>query len=195
MEIFHVILHDCIMTDTAIFNPQQILTGERLELRPVSAEDFEILYNAASDPGIWAQHPQYDRYKQNVFKDYFDSALTSQAAFVICDKNTGEAIGSSRFENPDFKQGSVEIGWTFLARSHWGGSYNAELKDIMLKFAFSTFQNVHFCIGEDNQRSRTAVQKLGAELSDMLDESRPGHVFYVLTEDSYLGQNNYGRAP
>jgi hypothetical protein len=43
------------------FSPQPTLTGTLLELRPLPAEDFDALYDVASDPLIWEQHPESDR--------------------------------------------------------------------------------------------------------------------------------------
>jgi RimJ/RimL family protein N-acetyltransferase len=55
----------------------------------------------------------------------------------------------------------VEIGWTFLARSHWGGKYNGQMKELMLRHAFRFVERVVFLIGEHNLRSQRAVEKIG----------------------------------
>ncbi|MGB5249420.1 MAG: GNAT family N-acetyltransferase, partial [Gammaproteobacteria bacterium] len=60
----------------------------------------------------------------------------------------------------------VEIGWTFLSRDYWGGSYNAEIKQLMLEHAFSFVDTVVFWVGETNFRSRRAVEKIGGVLRD-----------------------------
>lgn len=56
----------------------------------------------------------------------------------------------------------VEIGWTFLDRSCWGGRYNREMKQLMLEHAFDVVDAVVFRVHSDNARSRRAVEKLGA---------------------------------
>ena len=182
-----------VMHSHSEFKPQQVLSGQRLRLQPVQATDFDALFSVASDPLIWEQHPQSNRYERHIFTDYFESALTSGSAYVIIDKATETVIGSSRYDNPNTERGTIEIGWTFLARSYWGGSYNAELKDIMLQFAWRSFREVHFCIGEQNYRSQSAIKKLGAQLGNYRDTSRPGNVFFALTEEQYLGLTNYGK--
>ena len=104
------------------FDLQPTLKGALLELRPLRSEDFDPLYAVASDALIWAQHPSSDRYKQEVFREFFREALQSGGALVAIDSATGRVIGSSRFHQHDPSQSEVEIGWTFLARSRWGGA-------------------------------------------------------------------------
>jgi RimJ/RimL family protein N-acetyltransferase len=143
------------------FEMQPILKSEILEVRPLHADDFDELYAVASDPLIWEQHPNTDRYKPDVFRKFFDEALASGGAFVVLDRKTGRVIGSSRFHCYDLERSEVEIGWTFLARSHWGGVYNGELKRLMMSHAFKFVDNVIFFIGSTNVRSQRALEKLG----------------------------------
>ena len=71
-------------------------------------------------------------------------------------------IGSSRFFGYDEQRSEIEIGWTFLARSHWGGVYNGDMKRLMLRHAFQFVRSVIFRIGPQNIRSQRAVQRIGA---------------------------------
>ncbi len=143
------------------FDPQPVLKSELLVLRPLRQEDFHDLYAAASDPLIWEQHPIKDRYREEVFKVYFREALESGGALIAIDSKSGQAIGSSRFHGYDEEKGEIEIGWTFLARSHWGGSYNREMKELMLRHAFKFVNSVIFLVGPQNWRSQRAVEKIG----------------------------------
>ncbi len=143
------------------FELQPTLRGELLELRPLRAEDFADLYGVASDPLIWEQHPNRDRYKEEVFKEFFREAMESGGALVAVDSATGQVVGSSRFHGYDEERSEVEIGWTFLARSHWGGRYNGEMKQLMLRHAFRFVRGVIFIIGTGNLRSQRAVEKIG----------------------------------
>lgn len=143
------------------FNLQPVLKGEFLELRPLRETDFDELFAVAADPLIWRQHPESDRYKETRFRIFFHEALESGGALVAIDKGDGRIIGSSRFHGYDREKGEIEIGWTFLARSHWGGRYNGEMKRLMLEHAFKSVQRVNFVIGPDNRRSRRAVEKIG----------------------------------
>jgi N-acetyltransferase len=144
------------------FELQPTLTGELLRLRPLRRDDFEELFRAASDPLIWEQHPENDRYKRDVFRRYFDSGMESGGAFAIVDLATGRIIGSSRYWNFDRDANEIEIGWTFLECAFWGGRYNRELKQLMLDHAFRFVERVVFVIGENNLRSQKATAKIGA---------------------------------
>jgi RimJ/RimL family protein N-acetyltransferase len=141
---------------------QPVLKGELLELRPLRPEDFDDLFAEASDRLIWEQHPHNTRYQEEVFRKFFQDALTSGGALVAIESETGKIIGSSRYDGYDKEKSQVEIGWTFLARSHWGGVYNKEMKRLMLEHAFKFVNNVVFVIGTHNFRSQKAVEKLGA---------------------------------
>ena len=144
------------------FDHQPRLYGDLLELRPLTADDFPALYAVAADPLVWEQHPCKDRYQEDVFRAFFREALESGGALVAIDRADERVIGSSRFHGYDEGRGEVEIGWTFLARSHWGGAYNGEMKRLMLRHAFRFVRSVIFVIGPQNHRSRRAVEKIGA---------------------------------
>jgi RimJ/RimL family protein N-acetyltransferase len=143
------------------FDLQPILKGDLLELRPLRADDFDALYAVASDPLIWEQHPVRDRYKEEVFRGLFQESLESGGALIAVDRRGGQVIGSSRFHAFDEARSEIEIGWTFLARTHWGGVYNGEMKRLMLAHAFQFVNSVIFLVGPENLRSQKAIEKIG----------------------------------
>jgi len=143
------------------FDLQPSLNGDLLELRPLRREDFDALFAVAADPLIWEQHPSSNRYQPTVFRQFFDEALASGGALVALDRESGRVIGTSRFHGYDGGTSQVEIGWTFLARSHWGGAYNGEMKRLMLEHAFRFVNRVIFVVGIHNRRSQRAVEKIG----------------------------------
>ncbi|MES2043161.1 MAG: GNAT family N-acetyltransferase [Pseudomonadota bacterium] len=145
-------------------NRQPELTGELLTLRPAVREDFDALFAVASDPLIWEVHPAHDRWQAPVFQRFFDDGIASGGMLVARDRATGAVIGSSRYDFTRAELGEVEIGWTFLARSHWGGRYNRGMKALMLDHAFRSVDRVLFMVGEANIRSRRAVEKIGGYL-------------------------------
>lgn len=150
-----------------------VLHGDLVSLRPIRAEDWAEMLQVASDPLIWALHPQPTRWQEPVFRSYFDDALASGQAFTILDRQTGQIIGSSRYNDHDTERSEVEIGWTFLARRYWGGAFNRDLKRLMLDHAFQTVETVTFKVGEANHRSRGAMAKIGGVL-------RPGLIDYEI---------------
>jgi RimJ/RimL family protein N-acetyltransferase len=147
------------------FQLQPTLAGERLELRPLRPEDFEALYAIASDPLIWEVHPEPTRYKRAVFEGFFAGALKSKGALAVFDRRAERMIGSSRYYDLDSQKREIAIGYTFLSREYWGGSFNRELKTLMLKHAFRFVDAVVFHVGENNIRSRKAMEKIGGALS------------------------------
>jgi N-acetyltransferase len=149
------------MRDSFNINPGY-LRNEIVRLLPLDADDFETLYTVASDPLIWAQHPNPDRYKREVFQNYFEGALASNAALRIQDRYTDEVVGCTRFYNYDEAERSVYIGYTFFACKCWGKDYNFATKVLMLNHAFEHLHFVRFEIGANNIRSQKAIEKLGA---------------------------------
>lgn len=169
------------------FDLQPILKGEHVHLRPLHVEDFDLLYAVASDPLIWEQHPAKDRYMESVFRAFFQEALESGGALLATDVNNGQVIGSSRFHGYNEEAGWIEIGWTFLARSHWGGVYNGEMKRLMLRHAFRFVNNVIFLVGPENFRSQRAVEKIGGiRAGSRVDASGQNSFVYLITASTFV---------
>jgi RimJ/RimL family protein N-acetyltransferase len=167
------------------FDFQPSLTGDLLELRPLRAEDYRDLYAVAADPLLWEQHPCPDRYRGEVFEVFFREALESGGALIAIDHKDGRVIGSSRFHGHDEAVGEVEIGWTFLARSHWGGAYNREMKHLMLQHAFRFVRSVVFLVGPQNLRSRRAVEKIGGVLAGVVERGGRENVVYRIEASAF----------
>ena len=148
-------------TGNAAVNLQPTLKGRLVELRPLQPSDYHDLFAVASDPLIWEQHPVKNRCQPDGFKVFFEEGLSSGGALIAIDASDGRIIGSSRYHGYDGEKSEVEIGWTFLARSHWGGAHNREMKELMLRHAFGFVDRVVFLIGPENFRSQKAVEKIG----------------------------------
>jgi RimJ/RimL family protein N-acetyltransferase len=151
------------------FDYQPVLKGPLVELRPLRAEDRDALYAVASDPLVWEQHPARDRHEEAVFAEFFGESLASGGALLASEAATQRVIGSSRFHGYSRERSEVEIGWTFLARSHWGGDYNGELKRLMLRHAFRFVDCVVFFVSPQNLRSQRAMEKIGGVLEATRD--------------------------
>ncbi|MEW2380732.1 GNAT family N-acetyltransferase [Micromonospora sp. NPDC047707] len=143
------------------FDLQPVLTGALVAVRPLRADDADLLYAVARDPLIWAQHPVSDRHHRDVFAAFFTESLASGGALAVTTPS-GDVIGSSRYHGLDEQRGEVEIGWTFLSRAYWGGVVNGELKALMLAHAFRFVPRVVFLVGPGNLRSQRALTKIGA---------------------------------
>jgi RimJ/RimL family protein N-acetyltransferase len=171
------------------FELQPILKGELLELRSLRAEDFDRLFAVASDPLIWEQHPANDRYKPDVFREFFREAMESGGALMAIDLQTGRVIGSSRYYGYDEARSEIEIGWTFLARTHWGGIYNREMKQLMLAHAFKFVNSVILRIGATNFRSQKAMEKIGgARIGTGTDAAGRESFVYQIKRSQFVNQ-------
>lgn len=145
------------------FSVQTLLENEKYQLIPLQQGDFESLYKVASDPRVWEQHPNKDRYRREVFENFFKGAIESRGAFKIVDRLTGEMLGSTRFYDYDEENNSIFIGYTFYGTKSWGKKINPQIKKLMLEYIFQFVDTVYFHVGKDNIRSRTAMERLGAE--------------------------------
>ncbi|MEZ2445755.1 GNAT family N-acetyltransferase [Chitinophaga sp. RCC_12] len=146
-----------------IFNIQPTLENEKVMILPLQQEDFDALYAVASDPEIWEQHPNKDRWRKEVFGVFFEGAMQSKGAFKIVDKATGNVIGSTRFYEYNEQENSIFIGYTFYAKSYWGTGVNHLVKATMLEYIFQFVSSVYFHIGVNNIRSQVSIGRIGAK--------------------------------
>ena len=147
-------------------NVQATLENENVKLVPLNPNDLEELFSVASDPKIWEQHPNKDRYQREVFEKFFQGAIESKGAFKIMDKSSNEVAGSTRFYDYNPKENSIFIGYTFYATKFWGSKLNPQVKKLMLDYIFQFVDKVNFHVGKDNIRSQKAMEKLGAKKVD-----------------------------
>lgn len=144
-------------------NTQPTLENEKVILYPLQRKDFEALYAVASDPKIWEQHPDNDRWKKEVFRTFFDLAIQSKGAFKIVNRATSEIIGSTRLYNYNQQENSIFVGYTFYAVVYWGKGVNRLVKNTILDYIFQYVSKVYFHIGANNIRSQIAIERIGAD--------------------------------
>ncbi len=143
-------------------NIQPILENELVILQPLHETDFEELHQAASNPEIWEQHPNKNRWKKEVFATFFEGAIKSNGAFKVVEKATGNTIGSTRFYDYNAADNNILIGYTFYSKQYWGKGFNLSVKTLMLDFVFQFVDTVYFHIGANNIRSQTSIVKLNS---------------------------------
>jgi len=173
---------------------QPTLVGPRVLVRPLVAMDWDALFAAASDPAIWALHPASDRYKEPQFRAFFDAALASGSAFTLVHQASGKVMGSSRYHGYDADAGEIEIGWSFLSCEYWGGSYNLEVKRLLLAHAFTFVEKVVFWVGDTNYRSQRAMEKIGGVRRDGIQTRTMGgvetrNVVFEISREAFQNQN------
>lgn len=174
-------------------NIQPILENDLIVLRPLTRDDFETLYQTASDPRIWEQHPTPDRYKREVFSNFFEGAVESKGAFIIIDKQTGAFAGSTRFYGFDETNSSIRIGYTFYATKYWGSGFNPMVKALMMDYIFQYVDNVYLDVGANNIRSQIAVLRLGTkkikeEMVSYYGEEPKLNFVYGISKEEYLNR-------
>lgn len=145
------------------FGIQPVLENDGVILHPLREADFQSLYAVASDPKVWEQHPNKDRWKKDIFKIFFKGAMQSKGAFKITDKATGKIAGSTRIYDFNAQANSILIGYTFYAAEYWGTGVNHAVKHIMLDYLFQFVSQVGFHVGANNIRSQKAIGRLGAK--------------------------------
>lgn len=177
-------------------NLQPTLIGSLVTLKPMQERDWKGMFKAASNSKTWAGHVKRDRYKEDIFRPYFDSGISSGSALSIFDNETGSIIGTSRYHEYRSDIAEIEIGWTFIDCDYWGGKYNAEIKRLMLQHAFSFLDVVVFWVAQENFRSRAAMNKIGGKLREgefsKIDNGEvfPYVVFEIRQEDFLTGPLN-----
>lgn len=182
------------------FDLQPTLTGPRVTLRPIRSSDWDGMFRAAANPRVWELHPVRDRYTAPVFREFFDGALASGAALTIVEHGSGTIMGSSRYHGLDPMAREIEIGWTFLGVDYWGGSYNREVKALMLAHAFRFVDTVVFWVGETNLRSQQAMQKIGGVRRGglnprVLNGVSYQHLVYAITRNAFTARLKSSPAP
>ena len=170
-------------------NLQPTLENDLIILRPLRESDFKSLYEVAKDPLIWTQHPNWDRYKKDIYSEFYQDSMKSKGALIIIDKSSKNIIGSTRLEPVNNVKNAVEIGWSFLSRKYWGGKYNKSIKELMINYAFEFMEDIIFYIDKDNIRSQKAVEKIGgrriteAHLKHLIKVSETDWTYRINKED------------
>src|SRR6478609_10558692 len=169
------------------FNLQpKILENAQVIMIPLRESDFEMLYEVASDPEIWEQHPSKNRYQKEVFQLYFDGAVESKSAFLVYDSETEELIGCTRYYDFDSQNSKIAIGFTFLVKKYWGGSHNKAMKQLLIDYALKHVDTIIFHIGDTNIRSQKAISKIGATKIGVINFNNTPHFEYQILKKDWV---------
>jgi RimJ/RimL family protein N-acetyltransferase len=145
-----------------------VLHGRIVRLEPLSLDHVPALCRVGLDAVLWTWIPTSVSTPDEM-KAYVEIALAEQQRgvslpFAIVDAVDGTAIGSTRYGNIDLANKRVEIGWTWLTRSHQRSGANTEAKLLLLTHAFDTLglNRVELKTDVLNTQSRNAILRLGA---------------------------------
>lgn len=154
------------------------LQGNRISLRPLQYNDADALVHAAADGELWNLTVTVVPSSSTV-DDYLKKALDGRDAgtvrpFVIVLKETGEVIGSTRLWKIDRLNRKLEIGSSWIS-ARWQKTFvNTESKYLLLRHAFEELDcvRVQFTTDENNQASRKAILRLGAQQEGIVRHER-----------------------
>jgi RimJ/RimL family protein N-acetyltransferase len=145
------------------------LEGRFVRLEPLSLSHLPELCEVAFDEEIWRFTTSVIE-KPEDLREYIETALRWQGEgsalpFATVDKQSGRAVGSTRFAAIDRVNHHMEIGWTWIARDYQRTYVNTEAKYLMLSHAFETLGclRVEFKTDSLNEKSRRAILRIGAK--------------------------------
>jgi RimJ/RimL family protein N-acetyltransferase len=150
-------------------------TGELVLVEPLSLAHERGLAQAAREQEVFAWLPEDmaasgEHLHRWVCRALEAAAQGREVPFAIVDARSGEPLGSTRFMELRFEHLRAEIGWTWLARDAWGSGANVETKLLLLSHAFehTGLRRVEFKTDARNERSRGALEALGAKFEGIL---------------------------
>ena len=168
-----------------------VLEGPHVRLEPLDHRHAGDLAEAAADPLIWRWLPVQVASRADLER-WIDDALAAggagtEHAFAVIDRQTGRAVGSTRFMDITPAHKGVEVGWTWYARAAWGGVVNPESKLLLLGHAFEGWGAIRLYLKTDslNERSRAAIARLGAKYEGDLRNHR------IRPDGSYRHSSHY----
>ena len=143
------------------------LEGRLVRLEPLAKSHAAGLWDASCDPRTWRWLPIPQPQTPEELEAWVDDALARAAADLdlpLVTRGDGTIVGSTRFLALRPEHRSVEIGWTWLHPSAWGGGVNVEAKLLMLGHAFEAWgcRRVELKTDALNERSRGAMEAMGA---------------------------------
>lgn len=154
------------------------LQGSRITLRPLQYADADALVHAAAEGELWNLKVTVVPSSTTV-DAYLKKALDGRDAgtvlpFVIVLKDSGEVIGSTRLWKIDRFNRKLEIGSSWIS-TRWQKTFvNTEAKYLLLRYAFEELDcvRVQFTTDENNQASRRAILRLGAQQEGIVRHER-----------------------
>jgi RimJ/RimL family protein N-acetyltransferase len=168
-------------------------------VEPLAAEHEQGLWDAASDPGMFAWMPVDMASSRTALNDWLATSLAAADAgrevpFTIRSATSGAVLGSTRFLELRLEHLRAEIGWTWVTRGAWATGVNVETKLLLLDRAFTRagLRRVEFKTDARNERSRGALLALGATFEGVLrkhmvvrDGGERDSAYYSVIDDEW----------
>src|SRR5690606_4619811 len=150
------------------------LSGEYVELRPLSLDHDGGLAAAVQDGNLWelwyTSIPRPENIRAEIERRLGLQEKGSMLPFTVVERNSGRIVGMTTYMNIDAAGPRVEIGSTWYAKSVQRTPLNTEAKLLLLGHAFDTLNclAVEFRTHFFNHTSRRAIERLGAKLDGVL---------------------------
>ncbi len=184
-----------------------ILTGEHVELLPLAPDHADELLAAATLDRSSYGFTEVPGDAEHMAR-YIDTLLAKRRAgtdlpFAQRRVADGRLVGCTRYLEMRHWRGraqpdEVEVGGTWLAADAQRTALNTEAKLLLLTQAFEGWHVGRVAIATDarNERSRIAIERLGARLEGVLRHHRPSTVvgeagrprdtaLYAITDDEW----------
>jgi len=148
------------------------LEGPSLILDPLTLEHAAALW-AKTDPDLFLHTLEWPRDSSaEAFDEWLRHSLARPASlpFIILVKPELEAVGMTGYLEIRPAHRGLEIGRTWIAKSHQGTRVNPESKYLLLRHAFEELgaARVQFKTDVNNLQSQKAIEKLGAQREGVL---------------------------
>ncbi|HEX3554361.1 MAG TPA: GNAT family protein [Thermoanaerobaculia bacterium] len=148
------------------------LEGPSLVLEPLTPDHASELWPKA-DPEIFRHTLDWPRDDGlDAFAEWLGAGLARPATlhFLIRIKPELEAVGMTGYLDIRPPHRGLEIGRTWIAKSHQGSRVNPESKYLLLRHAFEDLgaARVQFKTDVNNLHSQRAIEKLGAKCEGVL---------------------------
>lgn len=148
------------------WNARPTLSGEHVRLEPLTPEHAKGLFEAGSDPGVWAwlsirQPGDLPAAEQMVAEALADP---DRRPFAQIDVASGRVAGTTSYYQVVEKHRILSIGHTWIGADWQRTGLNTESKLLLLQHAFETLgaQRVAWETDIRNLRSQRAIERLGA---------------------------------
>lgn len=178
------------------------LENEFVALRALQESDHQLLQNfAETEPDLW-QYSLMQIQNSDDLHAYIRAALVGRAAgkefpFIVYNKVLQQFAGSTRYYDIQYQQNTLQIGYTWYGKAHWGSRVNKSCKYLLLQYAFETLdmQRVEFRADERNTRSKQAMLSIGCVPEGILrnhmtlpDGSRRSSIVLSILRDEWFSR-------
>jgi RimJ/RimL family protein N-acetyltransferase len=164
------------------FDPRPlVLEGRSVRLEPMRMEHAAALYEALKEPDIWTwttgRGPDDVAWMERYVRQALDLQISGEhMPWTTRRLPDGRVVGTTRYGAIDRASRSVEIGWTALGADARRTAVNTEAKYLQLRHAFEDLGAIRVWLKTNvrNERSRRAIERIGARLDGIIRNERIG---------------------